>query len=247
MLCGGPPRFRIAFGATIVLHGPVQSGFFFITGTDTGIGKTVLTCLLARRLRMAGKSVAAVKPICSGGRGDARAIRAALDDALTLDEINPWHFRAPLAPTLAARREGCALKLSAVVAHIRSFRERFEFVLVEGAGGLLSPLGDHFDSLDLITALRADPIVVCPNRLGAINQIMLVLRALPPSLTRRAQVVLVGPKHPNLVSRGNFEWLSDAIGSGRIHALPWIKRPKRFDHALQNAVTGTAVDRLISA
>ena len=76
----------------------------FITGTDTGVGKTVLTALLAQFLRGRGVSVAALKPVCSGGREDARALRHALGGALTLDEINPWHFRAAVAPALAAWR-----------------------------------------------------------------------------------------------------------------------------------------------
>ena len=78
---------------------------FFITGTDTGVGKTVLTTLLTRFLCERGSNVAALKPVCSGSRADARALRTAMNGALTLDEINPWHFRAPIAPLLAARKE----------------------------------------------------------------------------------------------------------------------------------------------
>jgi len=77
----------------------------FITGTDTGVGKTVLTVLLAQFLRQRGVNAAALKPICSGGRDDARKIFTAVSGALSLDEINPWHFRAPIAPLLAARKE----------------------------------------------------------------------------------------------------------------------------------------------
>src|ERR1700690_504574 len=156
----------------------------FITGTDTGAGKTVLTALLARFLRECGVKAAALKPVCSGGRGDARALHAALDGALTLDEINPWHFRAPLAPLLAARRERKQVVRADVLAHVRTMQERFEVVLIEGAGGLLSPLGVNFDSRDLIAALRATPMVVCPNRLGAVNQILLTLCALPQGVSR---------------------------------------------------------------
>ena len=76
----------------------------FITGTDTGVGKTVLTALLARFLRARGVYVAALKPVCSAAER-CRKHFAALDGALPLDEINPWHFRAPLSPLLAARRE----------------------------------------------------------------------------------------------------------------------------------------------
>ncbi len=152
---------------------------FFITGTDTGVGKTVLTALLARYLRERGVNAAALKPVCSGGRDDARVLHAALNGALTLEEINPWHFRAPLAPVLAARRERKQVKLPQVVAHLRAIQERFDVLLVEGAGGLLSPLGEDFNSRDLIESLGATPIVVCPNRLGAVNQVLLTLEALP--------------------------------------------------------------------
>ena len=79
---------------------------YFITGTDTGVGKTVLTSLLTRFLRAGGVPAAALKPICSGGRADARALHAAMNGALSLDEINPWHFRAAVAPALAAPAEG---------------------------------------------------------------------------------------------------------------------------------------------
>ena len=130
---------------------------FFITGTDTGAGKTVLTALLARFLRERGVNVAALKPVCSGGRDDARALQAALGGALSLDEINPWHFRPPIAPVLAARRERKRVTLADVLAHVRAMQKRFDVVLIEGAGGLLSPLGENFDSRDLLTALRATP------------------------------------------------------------------------------------------
>src|SRR5438270_319136 len=99
---------------------------FFITGTDTGIGKTVFTTLLARHLRDCGVNVAALKPICSGDRDDARKIRSVLNGILTLDEINPWHFRAPIAPMLAARLEKKQIKLSQVLAHIVAMQKRFD-------------------------------------------------------------------------------------------------------------------------
>src|ERR1700690_1658977 len=99
---------------------------FFITGTDTGVGKTVLTVLLARHLRERGINAAALKPVCSGGRDDARALRAALAGTLTRDEINPCHFRAPIAPLLAARRESKQVNLANVLAHVRTMQKRFD-------------------------------------------------------------------------------------------------------------------------
>src|SRR5258706_9711316 len=92
----------------------------FINGTDTGVGKTVLTALLIRFLIGRGFNAAALKPVCSGGRGDARALHAAMKGALPLDVINPWSFRAPVAPLLAARREKRNVMRTEVLAHIRT-------------------------------------------------------------------------------------------------------------------------------
>ncbi len=226
--------------------GRVQSRVLFITGTDTGVGKTVVTCLLARHLRRTGQSVAALKPICSGNRADPTALHAALDGTLSLDEINPWHFRAGLAPLLAARREKRKLGAAEVVAHIRSFQKRFPIVLVEGAGGLLSPLGEGFSSLDLIVRLRATPIVVCPNRLGAVNQVLLVLAALPRGASRRARVALVSPPFPGTVHRSNQELISEMIGPERVATLPWIAQPGGLDRALRRKGVATAIGTLLS-
>src|SRR5277367_1861622 len=153
----------------------------FITGTDTGVGKTVLTALLVEFMRERGPAcgTAALKPICSGNRADARALRTAMDGALKLDEINPWHFRVPIAPLLAARKENRCVKLSQMLAHTRAMQKRFDVLLVEGAGGLLSPLGENFNSRDLILALRAIPIIVAQNKIGVVNHILLTLEALP--------------------------------------------------------------------
>jgi dethiobiotin synthetase len=197
---------------------------FFITGTDTGVGKTVLTALLTRHLRERGFNAAALKPICSGGRGDARALRAAMKGVLTQDEINPWHFRAPMAPLLAARREHRRVKLADVLTHVRTMQKRFDILLVEGAGGLLSPLGGNFDSRDLIAALRAVPMVVCPNRLGAVNQVLLALAALPRSAFCRARIVLMSPSKPDAATNTNAGMLAEFFDAKRIFELPRLGR-----------------------
>ncbi len=200
---------------------------FFITGTDTGVGKTVLTALLTRHLRERGVNAVALKPVCSGDRDDARALYTASAGALTLDEINPWHFRAPKAPLPAARREHKRVVLTDVLAHVRAMQKRFAVVLIEGAGGLLSPLGEKFDSHDLIAALGATPMVVCPNRLGAVNQILLTLAALPRGASRRARVVLMSPSKPDASTSTNASLLAEFPGARRIFCLPWLGG--RFD------------------
>ena len=137
--------------------------------------------------------------------------------------MNPWNFRASLAPLLAARKENKRVRLREVVAHIRRIAKRFEVVVVEGAGGLLSPMGEDFDSRDLIKALNATPIIVCPNKLGAVNQVRLVLEALPPAIKRNARVVLVNPKKHNAASRTNLELLTEFVELKRVRLLPWVK------------------------
>lgn len=194
----------------------------FVTGSDTGVGKTVVAALLTRRLREQGCRIAALKPLCSGGREDAIALHAAAGGALSLDEINPWHFRAPLAPVLAARQERRRVLPAAVLAQVRQVQTRFDVVLVEGAGGLLSPLGVGFNARDLIVRLRATPVVVVPNRLGAVNQALLVLAALARAAARRAQVVLVTQLTPDASARANAALLAEHIGRDRVHRLPWL-------------------------
>lgn len=189
---------------------------FFITGTDTGIGKTTFAVLLLKSLRLDGINAAALKPICSGGRDDAKRMFAAMNGELSLDEINPWYFRAAIAPSLAARQEKKVVKLSQVIAHVRSMQKRFDVLLVEGAGGLLSPLGRNFNSRDLIVALRAMPIIVAPNRLGVVNSVLLTLEALPKNLRAKARVVLVPQPKPDSSVKSNAALIAEFFDPKRI-------------------------------
>jgi dethiobiotin synthetase len=223
------------------------SRILFITGTDTGVGKTVLTSLLARHLRVRGVAVAAMKPICSGARADARALHSSLDGALTLDEINPWHFRAPLAPLLAARREHRRVELADVLAHVRRVQRRFDVVLVEGAGGLLSSLGEDFNARDLIIALRAIPIIVCPNRLGVVNHALLTVEALPRVVARRAAVVLMSPHRPDLASRTNPRLLAGILGPDRVREFPWLSLAMASGRALASIRVRNVLEALLAS
>ncbi len=203
----------------------MSAQIWIITGTDTGVGKTVFTAWLARFLHERGVNTAVCKPVCSGGREDARLLSAAIGGSLTLDEINPWHFRAPLAPLLAARAESKCVRLPEVVAHIHELARQCEVLLVESAGGLLSPLGEGFDTRHLIGRLRAAPVIVAANRLGAINQLRLTLEALPAAAARRARVVLMNPRRSDAATRTNAGLLGEFIDPARILTLPWLASP----------------------
>ncbi len=222
-----------------------MSRFVVVTGTDTDVGKTVFTTLLAEHLLRQGKSLAAIKPVCSGGREDALALESLQSGTLTLDEINPWHFRAYLAPLMAARMERKKVSLADVVAHARRIAARFDLVLVEGAGGLLSPLGEKFDTLDLIRALRADAIVVAPDRLGAVNQTRLVLECLPAATLRRVSVILMSQASPDRASESNAAILGEFFNPRRIHTLPWFQDEQERAAALRTRQVQRVLKQLL--
>lgn len=157
---------------------PVKRPPLFVIGTDTNVGKTVFSCLLARHLTSQGIPLTVAKPFCSGGRDDARLLRAAAGNRQTLDDINPFHFEKPLTPLLAAREAGVRITLDDVLGPLRSLCETDGVQLVEGAGGLLSPLGEGFDAMDLIESLGAQVILVARNQLGVVNHVALTAREL---------------------------------------------------------------------
>ena len=222
-----------------------MNSLYFITGTDTGAGKTVLTALLTRFLRARGVRVAALKPLCAGGRDDARALHAALEGVLTLDEINPWHFRAPVAPALAAQREKKLVTRHAVTRHLRTVQKKFEITLVEGAGGLMSPLGKNFDSRDLISELRAVPIIVAQNKLGAVNHVLLTLEALPENLRKKTKVVLMSPARPDAASRSNAALLGQFFPPKKIVTLPWLGKGFSPEAVLQKPTLRRTLEKII--
>ena len=200
----------------------MKSRVLFVTGTSTSVGKTVLSSLLTRYLLDCGVAIRAVKPLCAGGRDDAVALRAAQGDRLKLDEINPWHFQSSVTPVLAARRQRKKIRVADVLQFLNEARKACEVLLVEGAGGLLSPLGEGFSSRELIVAMKATPIVVCPNRLGAINQSRLVLEALPAAARKRAQVVLIARPHADSSSQTNATMIREFAGGRAVHEFPWL-------------------------
>lgn len=154
----------------------------FITGTDTGVGKTYVAALLAKALMAAGKSVGVYKPAASGCRregneqvsDDALALWLAAGKPGTLSQVCPQRFAAPLAPHLAARAEGKEIDAALLRSGLNAWRD-FDFVVVEGAGGLMSPLGDEDYVADLASEFGFPLLVVAPNRLGVVNQTLQTL------------------------------------------------------------------------
>ena len=162
----------------------------FITGTDTDVGKTYVTCLLANRLRAGGRRVGLYKPACSGAEvfhgdavwGDVEALlnaldREALGGDLKDDLICPQRFLAPLAPPVAAAREGRTVDAALLTAGARAWAGRCDLLLVEGAGGLLCPLAEDVTVLDVAAELGYPLLIVARAGLGTVNHTLLTIAA----------------------------------------------------------------------
>jgi dethiobiotin synthetase len=186
----------------------------FIVGTDTGVGKTLLTGLLLEWLRsVGGVNALAVKPFISGSLRDAKILKRLQADTLGLDDLSPYRYRLPLAPAVASQKEGKQpVHLRSVVGYITRMRRRCDCLLIEGCGGLLSPLGQDFSSLEVIHRVGGHVLIVAQNRLGAINHVMLTFRALETAPMESVRVVLMnGEASSGMVGRTNLAALVERL------------------------------------
>ncbi len=162
----------------------------FVTGTDTGVGKTWFTGWLVRAWRRAGHNAVALKPLATGDREDAAALRQAMDARLSLDEINPLYFREPAAPMVSAAAEGRTIDFSQLNAHIRATCGRFSHVAVEGVGGWRVPLGPRYEVRNWARDLGLPVIVVARAGLGTLNHTLLTVESIRAAGVTCAGVVL---------------------------------------------------------
>ena len=146
----------------------------FITGTDTGVGKTYLTCRIARRWRREGRPFRVMKPLATGDGEDTRLLAEAAGDHDT-EAISPFRFAEPAAPPVAARKEGVRLEFKQIVAAVLKRGNESEALLVEGVGGLLCPITQRETVADLINALQLPCVVVARRSLGTLNHTLLTL------------------------------------------------------------------------
>ena len=173
----------------------------FVTGTDTNVGKTFVSCLLIRKLRAAGLSTGAYKPVCSGAEFDAAGrpfwsdlefLRSAAGAELPLDLICPQRFLAAVAPNVAAEMQGLTVSNDLLLTGFSAWTTRVDVdaLIVEGAGGVFCPLSDELTVLDLATQIQAPVIVVAVNRLGVISHTRLTVDRLRQSGLDVAAVIL---------------------------------------------------------
>jgi dethiobiotin synthetase len=162
----------------------------FITGTDTGVGKTHIAARLLRLLRASGIRCAGMKPICCGDRRDAEILLAACNDGLTIDDVNPVWLKTPAAPIVGSLMEKAQIDVEKVLAAFQTLQRCVEHVIVEGVGGWLVPIRADYFTSDLAVAMKLPVLVVAQNRLGVLNHTALTVRSVAAHQLRCAGVVL---------------------------------------------------------
>lgn len=159
---------------------------WFVTGTDTGIGKSVASATLVHALRNRGLRAVGMKPLASGCEAtpggwrneDALALQAASDPRPRYEDVNPYALPQPLAPELAARDAGVEVRLEPMLQAFARLSAQADAVVVEGVGGWAAPLGPTLDQADLVRALDLPVVMVVGLRLGCINHARLTARAI---------------------------------------------------------------------
>lgn len=159
---------------------------YFVTGTDTGVGKTTFAVVLIHALRERGLQVAAMKPVAAGcewregqlKNDDVIALSAAANVKANPQLMNPYAFVPPIAPHIAAAQAGVAIKLNKIMSAYTALSTLADVVVVEGVGGFRVPLGVHLDTAELARALDLPIVLVVGMRLGCVNHALLTAEAI---------------------------------------------------------------------
>jgi len=203
----------------------VTRGGLFVTGTDTGVGKTVVGCAILRGLRGRGLDVGALKPVETGvgpfGPADARALATASGADDPPEDVCPQAFALPAAPSVAARHEEREVDLAAIDAALTRQRVRHEWLLVEGAGGLLVPVAAGVDMAELARRCGLPLLLVTRATLGTINHTRLSLAAVRQRGLELAGVVIShGPEPISEADAANLAELRDELGAALLGEIP---------------------------
>lgn len=206
----------------------------FVTGTDTGVGKTLAACALIHALAAHGVAATPMKPIAAG----AHAIGGVLlnDDTLALlqaagrdlsfaAQATPILLREPMAPHIAARREGTAISLEPVLAAFERLAAGGKFMVVEGVGGFRVPLGEALDTVDLAQALALPVVLVVGMRLGCLNHALLTVQAIKAAKLKLAGWIATAIDPHMAALEENVDALRTRIGAPLLGRLPYAPSP----------------------
>lgn len=203
---------------------------YFVTGTDTGVGKTLVSCALLHAFAAQGKRVVGFKPVAAGcddayHNDDAQRLRAASNVLAGYGQVNPYCFVQPVAPHIAAYNSGVHIELSRILISYRELAGQADEVIVEGAGGFMVPLNEKQDGADLAQQLALPVIVVVGMRLGCLNHALLTLRAIAACELECAGWVanIIDGEMPML--QQNIEALRERIAAPLLGVIPWQSAP----------------------
>lgn len=207
----------------------------FVTGTDTGVGKTVAACALLHALAARGVAAMPMKPIAAGAAGgeggeandDTLALLAAAGrDPALASQITPVLLREAIAPHIAAAHEGRSIELAPVLAAFERLRAAGDFMVVEGVGGFRVPLGENLDTVDLARALQLPVVLVVGLRLGCLNHALLTSQAIGAAgLTLAGWIANAVTPHMPARSE-NIEALRARIAAPLLGILPYRSPPQ---------------------
>jgi dethiobiotin synthase len=178
----------------------------FITGTDTGVGKTYFTAALTRALKELGREVVAFKPVESGC-GDSCSDAEELSRASGVRLSPVYSFKAPLAPAVAAELEKRPIDVEKIIKAIGELSSRYEITLVEGAGGIMVPITWSFSFLELSKSIGAEVLIVALNKLGVINHTLLTVKVCQSEGIGVRGVILNSPEAKDESFYSNYESL----------------------------------------
>lgn len=213
---------------------------FFVTGTDTGAGKTHVACALLHATRQLGLTTVGMKPIAAGveddGRnGDVTQLLAASSIQPPLALVNPFLFIPPIAPHIAAQEAGRPIDLAVIYQAFEQLRELVEVVWVEGVGGFRVPLDERTDTTDLVQALALPVILVVGMRLGCLNHALLTAEAIRARGIRLAGWVANRIEPAMARFEANMETLSARLDAPLLGVTPYGASSARAAGALRLA------------
>ena len=205
----------------------------FVTGTDTGVGKTLASAALVRALVARGIAVRPMKPIAAGAERHAggymnadtvELLRASGDAEWSAEDVTPILLSEPMAPHVAARREGRRITLAPALAAFRRAQGNERFVVVEGVGGFMVPLADRLDTVDLARSLALPVVLVVGMRLGCLNHALLTARAIDAAGLELAGWI-ANAIDPRMAAREeNIEALERRLDAPLLARFPFDKR-----------------------
>lgn len=208
-----------------------------VSGTDTGIGKTIVACALAARARQLGVRVAAMKPVESGIAAyttrtgahlasDAERLREAAGADVPLATVRPYALDEALAPLVAAARANITIDLSRLDAARDELVREHDLLIVEGAGGLLVPLTYTTSVAQLFARWQCDLVIVAGNRLGVLNHVLLTVRAAHQEGLRIRAIVMTSMdgSDAGLAEATNFDALRALLPGYTLYRFPWVDR-----------------------